>query len=419
MSVTRVIQDCRSSANESKIYVSQYLAFRAMTDHGTENGLINTIRFVANSLYKADGENRQHEWQNIINRMCDLSVKNLGSHMILALLQYEAQQPDPSLALDHSRVILSAIAPRLIHSTSDDSAEVESNLLVCAALLGDLEMVKYLLERVGDFQPWSNCFGYAASAAAAGGHGQILNMLIDRKCYYNDTYLDPLVAASWRSHPDIVRLLLKAGSDILLWFDRNQASIEAARAGHAENMRLIIDREHRTTFSYRCFRAAAQYGHENIVSLFLDKSFKCASEIGIDAAFEAAARHGQNHILRMLLEHQHSSRSYLLSLYLEEAAISGFKSSARILLDAGANINYQHSPEGFPPMLVAAVAGHPHMIEFFLENGADLNNDSRSRRGLKDAKSAGHKSTVRMLIELGVDLEKALNEAYEEDEDDG
>ena len=94
------------------------------------------------------------------------------------------------------------------------------------------------------------------------------------------------------------------------------------------------------------------------------------------------------------------------------AAIAGDIEMARILLDAGADVDLGDVDES-TPLHVAALNRHPEMVTFLLEKGADINRrDKNGGYALSFAASGGDPAVVQTLLDAGADLNFSSPQGY-------
>ncbi|KAL9041550.1 MAG: hypothetical protein Q9214_004069, partial [Letrouitia sp. 1 TL-2023] len=134
-------------------------------------------------------------------------------------------------------------------------------------------------------------------------------------------------------------------------------------------------------------------------------------------AVRGAAAHGRDAALRILIEHgvdlettnpPHGDTPLYLAAHL------GFMSTAKLLLDAGANVNGSTSSGANTALFGAIVpsALYPNhrdqaIVRLLLERGADPNHrDSQSRRALHLAALYGEPDTVEILLKFGATVEE-------------
>jgi len=92
------------------------------------------------------------------------------------------------------------------------------------------------------------------------------------------------------------------------------------------------------------------------------------------------------------------------SMPIHIAAFSGNVEIARMLLDAGADLETGDSDES-TPLHVAALNRRPEMVAFLIERGADVNRRDRNQAyALSFAASGGDTAVVRMILGAGADL---------------
>lgn len=121
-----------------------------------------------------------------------------------------------------------------------------------------------------------------------------------------------------------------------------------------------------------------------------------------------AAYYGKDEVLRELLSHGPS-------LNLHEAAIVGDLDRVKAYVEKDrARANDDASPDGFPPLGLAAHFGHSDVVRYLLDAGANVNFAAAGSgfTALTGAVAGGHREIVRILIDAGADV----NHRYEEQE---
>ncbi|XP_029359730.1 B-cell lymphoma 3 protein homolog [Echeneis naucrates] len=98
------------------------------------------------------------------------------------------------------------------------------------------------------------------------------------------------------------------------------------------------------------------------------------------------------------------SRNYEGLSPLHLAVLRGHKDLARMLLEAGADINAMDIKSGQSPLMHAVESNNADMVHFLIENGCDVNNQSYSgNTALHGACGRGQVDTVRLLLKSGAD----------------
>ncbi|XP_070768544.1 B-cell lymphoma 3 protein homolog [Enoplosus armatus] len=86
------------------------------------------------------------------------------------------------------------------------------------------------------------------------------------------------------------------------------------------------------------------------------------------------------------------------------AVLRGHKDLARMLLDAGADINAMDIKSGQSPLMHAVESNNADMVHFLIESGSDVNSQSYSgNTALHSACGRGQVDTVRLLLKNGAD----------------
>ena len=158
---------------------------------------------------------------------------------------------------------------------------------------------------------------------------------------------------------------------------------------------------------------ASRHGHENIVQFLLIGGADVHAKSRTYFPLAVASDCGHKKVVQMLLDWDSATySSEQLTLALEKAARRNDKGIALLLLERGADVN------GFGDGMALQLAtewGHLEMVEFLLDQGADVN----STRGycgtaLQEAAWQDNMTMVRLLLARGalVDLHKQDRDRY-------
>ncbi|XP_071325726.1 B-cell lymphoma 3 protein homolog [Trachinotus anak] len=126
-------------------------------------------------------------------------------------------------------------------------------------------------------------------------------------------------------------------------------------------------------------------------------------------ALHLCCEYNQRECLSVVLSRSSSStclesRNYEGLSPLHLAVLLGHKDLARMLLDAGADINAMDIKSGQSPLMHAVESNNVDMVHFLIENGCDVNSQSYSgNTALHSACGRGQVDTVRLLLKSGAD----------------
>ncbi|OQD71649.1 hypothetical protein PENPOL_c001G07560 [Penicillium polonicum] len=224
-----------------------------------------------------------------------------------------------------------------------------------ACLLGLLNAVKQLHADGLDINVQGGLFGTPLQAAIVRLHTPVAQYLIENGADIKvkaGVYTYAICAAAWASDPEIFQLLIDRGANM--------------EASQKDNLRPV----HFATYS------------PELLQICLDR--------GVDMA----ARQGEPHE----------------PLYY--AALFGNVASARLLLEAGVNINAVG--DNSETALMAAIKDNRYdMFVFLLSCGADMEiADSMGRTPLISAAAMGREEMVRVLLEHGASIEHEMRYNY-------
>jgi ankyrin repeat protein len=256
-----------------------------------------------------------------------------------------------------------------------------------AAANGHPDIVRLLLK-----QPMHTCFiGEAVCAAAASGHLEVVKLLAtERPDASSSPWImeAPLAVAAYFKHVPIVQYLLQQGADICnlpgsAWRtceSEQPAIVAAAGSGSPDVVRLLLDsvadihqyvtQEHVLSVLYAAVRAAAGFGHTQVLQVLLDQ-FENHFPARLDQVFQ-------------------------------EAAARGHLEAARFLLSRLPPANYGDGPFHRHPLCIAAASGHTDIVQMVCDSGYSYDNSVLAAT-LWEVAHDGHLPVMQLLLDMGAD----------------
>lgn len=221
-----------------------------------------------------------------------------------------------------------------------------------AAGRGDITQVKILLEKDPELlnaMDMKKTPGYKPiHAAAAGGHVEVLEVLIERGADVNDTTpfnMTPLHLAAQNGHKNVVEFLIEKKAQLNVKHRRGDTPI---------------------------FTAASR-GYSEIVAFMLTNGVELNSR-GRDgkSLLYVAARTGDISLVEMLIERHMdvNSTNIFDQTPLHFASFLGHEEVVVILLKSGADLN-KKSLDGRTPLHCAALGGYDGIVDLLISGGAD------------------------------------------------
>ena len=255
------------------------------------------------------------------------------------------------------------------------------NLLCAAATLGDISVLKLLME------------GEKSGSADVNG----LTTFFDQ----------PLTLAAAGGHVEAVRYLLKNGArlDSAPISEVRGLSVQADYNKKDMHLRRLVLRDRRPRTG---LRTAVQGGHTDVVRLLLQPGNRLETgSLEYLRAMMAAASAGRLDLAEVLLEatgQNWFSFEGLRSFMMWKAVAHDRKEVAEFLLSTGINVNaFEDRVGGYRGTLEhAAVKGHIRMVRFLIERGANVKlGGINDRFPVGQAAECGQEEVVDLLIQHG------------------
>ena len=256
----------------------------------------------------------------------------------------------------------------------------------------------------------------ALTAACSGCDEAVLELLIIHTAQHcKDFHWPPILlcqaALSGLEH--VVKVLLEHGASLnsaVTLHDLTPLHL-AARHGHAEVVKVLLDREANVTARDKNgltpLHTASEYSQAPVVNLLLDAHADCnATNNDGDTALVLACRNGSHVVVRRLLSNAKCQIGFIREGRWPALSISsyfGFYKCAQSLLENHADTEVQELKIG-TPLYHAALNGHHELCRLLLQYGANPNTLFAGNPILSESARAGNLEIVKLLIEHGAEI---------------
>ena len=318
----------------------QLESVRTLLRLGGRASMTKVVGEFGTPLHQAVRKGHKDIMSLLLNEGCPISVVNSEGR---SLLHYAAQYGQIDMIEMLSEQGLDV-------NIGGDEGETP---LYDAATYGQLESVRTLL-RLGGRESMTKVvggFGTPLQQAVAGGHKDIVSLLLNEGCPINVVDSEGrsvLHIATRFGQIDMIEMLSEQGLDVIIGDNEGVTPLHyAALYGQLESVRTLLrlgGRESMTKVAGACgtpvFQAVAK-GHKDIASLLLDEG--CPIVVGSegDTFYHFAALFGRNDLIGMLAERGldvNIRNNYGLTS-LHHAAVTGHVTTFKELVSVGGNIH--------------------------------------------------------------------------------
>jgi ankyrin repeat protein len=262
-----------------------------------------------------------------------------------------------------------------------------------AIRMGDHAAVGLLLNNGSDIHARDELGNTPLMAAAMNADAAVLELLLKAGADVNATNkagATSLMRAA--TFEDKARMLVAKGADVKARsrLDNTALILAARKVGNSGTVRLLLDQgaEPNATnvFGATALMAAAAAGDTDTVRVLLDRGADVNAKPSMDlngfawgggrTALMWAAFEGNEPLIGLLVERGAKVNDFaVVGGALAQASWSGHAGAARLLLDAGAQINQRDLIANYTPLHWAASSerSSPALVELLLARGADVN----------------------------------------------
>ena len=404
--------------------VSRYLESRSLSDFSNSNQFTAAIRRTAETLVGGIGTDTQHTWVQNIRGLCHAATIHLLPGKVLSLLDSKENESE---ARNHDESIKS------IRKSED-----EIDVFVGAAYTGNIAKVREMLAANSrDMERGSRFFGYPLQCACSGGFKDIVTLLLEHGAdiydgisrigddgirrfgddgirfgnglsgvYRKTGFGTPLQSACLEGHEDIVSLLLERKYKPSQFPDEyHVAVLQAARGGNLSIVtRLLKNAMPRIISGKRdLLSEASKYGQKDFVRKVLNKEAFRLPDLELALSCSLYEAANRGHHEIVQLLLSHGTERKRKLRNLWRP----FSAASRGGYERVVRLILEHRwhTNGWSNTLVpAASKGQVHMVSFSQE----LDPEGCSSEGvcaLKEATEEGYESVVRLLVDRGFSLE--------------
>jgi ankyrin repeat protein/L-ascorbate metabolism protein UlaG (beta-lactamase superfamily) len=228
----------------------------------------------------------------------------------------------------------------------------------------------------------------------------------------NDT---PLHHAARAGHTEAVRLLLDAGVAVDIGDNENSTALDvASSAGKLETVSLLVERgaqvEHRDDFGMTPLLFAALGGEIDVARFLVERG----ADAGVQradglTALHAAAWNGSEPLVRLLVDAGADVNARNRARYTPLLSASGGRGGLdviRFLVDSGADV-HDREGNGLTALTVAAWNGRADVVQYLIDEGVSVRarSDPDGQTALHVAAHRGRTDVIEVLLDNGLPID--------------
>ncbi|KAH8826561.1 ankyrin repeat-containing domain protein [Flagelloscypha sp. PMI_526] len=286
-----------------------------------------------------------------------------------------------------------------------------------ASVNGNLEVVRFLVEKEAAVNAVGGFYGTALAASAFGGNLEIVRFFVEKEADVNAVggyYGTALTAGAYAANLEVVRFLFEKGADINIGGGSYGTTLRAGvYGGNLEVVRFLVEKGADMNAAGQDFGAlatSALSGNLEVARLLVKKGAEVNAVVGSgETVLGAGAYNGNLEVARLLIENgaDVNAAGGQYGTALGFVASRGNSVVVRFLVENGADVNAAGGDYG-TALGVAAFHGNPEVVQILLENGAQINAvGGKYGTALGAAAFNGNPEVVRFLIENGADVNAA------------
>lgn len=221
-----------------------------------------------------------------------------------------------------------------------------------------------------------------------------------------DLGVTPLWLAADNGSSAMVDALLEHGANPNLNLLSGETLVmTAAHSGNAALVRSLLaagaSPQGAVTRDQTALMWAAGQGHADVVAALLDYGGEVDARTLVRSQFVKSEKEQDSHPLNKVWVEQGGNTALIF------ATRAGSLESARLLVAAGSDVNGL-SAFGTSPAIMAVHGGNIELLEFLLENGADIESSASGHTALHAAILRGSLEAVELLLDHGANIEALL-----------
>ncbi|XP_074817631.1 serine/threonine-protein kinase TNNI3K isoform X3 [Natator depressus] len=260
-----------------------------------------------------------------------------------------------------------------------------------AAYKDSAELVTALLHGGADIQQVGYGALTALHIATIAGHHEAVDILLQHGAYVNvqdAVFFTPLHIAAYYGHEQVNRLLLKFGADVNVSGEVGDRPLHLASAkGFLNIAKLLMEEGSKADVNAQDnedhvpLHFCSRFGHHEIVKFLLQSNFEVQPHVANiygDTPLHLACYNGKFEVVKEIIQLSGTESLTKENIFSETAFHSACTYGKNIelvkfLLDQNVlSINHQ-GRDGHTGLHCACYHGHIRLVQFLLDNGADMN----------------------------------------------